>query len=206
MTRKINTIFRDHERLIISVCLAGFFLIPYFMINRIPVTGTAYDASIPLDGMIPLVPLFIFPYLTAYAMAFLPVLVVKDKKIFRRVALAYAATMAIAYATFILYPVNLPHPAIYGNGLASRILSWFYSIDYPFRNNFPSLHVAIVFLSAFSAVGANKKYYWMIVWAAVIAISTLFVKQHLAWDVIGGFLLGSASYVFIVKRWCNKNH
>ncbi len=64
-----------------------------------------------------------------------------------------------------------------------------YAVDVT-RNLFPSLHVTISLFTAF-ALGRfrPRSRLPMLLWAALIAALTLFVRQHYAVDVLGGLLL-----------------
>ncbi len=195
--RKSNT---RHDKLIIAALLVAFFLIPYLVINRLPSSQSLTTLNSTVDNAIPFVPAFIIIYLSTYLFAFVPLLLVRNRAYFKKVALAYAIVMAVAYAIFLIFPTVIARPHIVGGDIFSRMLALFYTIDLPYRNNFPSLHVAIATLAALASFGYAKKYWWTLAWAAAIAVSTLFVKQHELADVIAGIALGALAYVAIVRK------
>jgi membrane-associated phospholipid phosphatase len=69
------------------------------------------------------------------------------------------------------------------------------------HNCLPSLHVAQVYLAALSCNlvhrGVGKA---ALAWATLVALSTLFTKQHYVLDVVAGFALGLAAYLAFLHR------
>ena len=61
----------------------------YFPLSGVVETLEPIDVSMPLDAMIPLVPGWILIYAGIYPAAFLPLVVVKDPMIFRRMIAGY---------------------------------------------------------------------------------------------------------------------
>lgn len=188
------------EKIVIAILLVAFFLIPYLVINRLPVSEPSFALNTMADEAIPFIPAFIIIYLSTYMFAFIPLRFIRDRQYFKRVAIAYAAVMAISYVIFLLFPTIVVRPRALDHDVFSRMLGYFYSLDLPYRNNFPSLHVAIASLAALASFGYAKKYWWTLMWAIAIAVSTLFVKQHDLADVVAGIALGAIAYLAIVRR------
>jgi membrane-associated phospholipid phosphatase len=132
----------------------------------------------------------------------LPVLVVRQRELFRRGLQGYLMVMLVAFAGFLLYPTTAPRPAdVPGDGFAAWSLRLAYSMDPPY-NCFPSLHVAWACVSALSCyrvhrgVGIAAGF-----WAALIGISTLYTKQHYVADVIAGALAACVAYVLFLRNY-----
>ena len=75
-----------------------------------------------------------------------------------------------------------------GDGFAAWSLRLLYDIDTPY-GCFPSLHVAWAFVSALTCYRVHAGVGWVAAgWATLIAVSTLYTKQHYVVDVIAGAL------------------
>lgn len=168
----------------------------------------AWNASRPAGALawdpvwsFPLVSAFAVPYLSAYALPFLAALAPLSRADYRRLAAVTAGTIAFSAAFFLLWPLTIARPDI---GLASysdRLLAALYAADHPV-NLFPSLHVSLSFLFA-AAVGHARPRWrrWTLAWAALIAVSTLFTRQHYVVDVIGGAAVAWMAWrVFLGKK------
>ena len=162
----------------------------YFVIAAMTRGEAAYVPAVALDEAIPLEPGWMLVYGSLYVFALLmPVLVVRDRELFRRAMQSYLAVMIVAYAGFLLYPTAAPRPEeVIGDGFSAWSLRLAYAIDPPY-GCFPSLHVAYAFVSALTCyrvhrgVGAAAA-----LWAALIGVSTLYTKQHYVVDVLAGAL------------------
>jgi membrane-associated phospholipid phosphatase len=74
-----------------------------------------------------------------------------------------------------------------------------YSADPPY-NCFPSIHVAHSFVSALTCYRVNRKVgVAAAIFASLVAISTLFTKQHYVLDVIAGGALAYAAYLIFLR-------
>ena len=92
---------------------------------------------------------------------------------------------------------KLEHPRLEAlpDTLAGRILGLVHSIDRPV-NCFPSHHISTATTTALAVWRQNSR--WGIVFgalAALISISTLFVKQHFVIDVVGGLAIAWLTYL-----------
>jgi membrane-associated phospholipid phosphatase len=132
----------------------------------------------------------------------LPVVVVRPEKLFKRTLQAYVMMMVIAYAGFLLYPTIAPRPAnVNAEGFFAWCLRLTYSLDTRY-NCFPSLHVANSFVSALACYRVHKKVgIAAMLWSALIAVSTLFTKQHYVVDVIGGTMMALLAYVVFLRSF-----
>ncbi len=128
------------------------------------------------------------------AITIIPAVVLRDRRLVRRVGVAHLVAQTVAFAAFVLMPVSgaelrplhVPTDTLSGWALALN-----YRIDAPF-NCFPSLHVATTTLTAIALARVSRPLGWLgATVAALIAISTLLVKQHYLLDVVGGGLLGA---------------
>jgi membrane-associated phospholipid phosphatase len=166
-------------------------LVPIYLVIPLATRGrTLHLPEMTLDRMVPVQPAWAVVYLSYFVFPVLTLLVVRQEELFRRTLLAWLAVWLTGYACFFIYPTILPRPAgEWGTGFFAWFLRGVWDADAP-RNCCPSLHVASPFVATLAiwrvhrgtglAVGA---------WAALIALSTLFTKQHYVVDVISGILL-----------------
>jgi membrane-associated phospholipid phosphatase len=188
------------ERAVLSGAVLGLFLAGYFGVGFLASDPeNARSLWTPLDGAIPFLLGSVFVYWSILPMALLPIFVVRDPAVFRRVALAYALAIALALAGFLLVPVTSvglrPDAAMYADAdFAGWLLQLLYFLDPPF-NLFPSLHLALALLAALAAWRAHRPSgVAALAWTACIAASVCTTKQHYAVDVAAGLLLGALAH------------
>jgi membrane-associated phospholipid phosphatase len=140
-------------------------------------------------------------YISYLLSPFLPLLVLRQEEHIRRTFLAWLMAWIVGYASFLVYPTILPRPVgEIGTGFFAWFLRGVYEADAP-RNCFPSLHVATVVVAALSIRRMDRGVgLAALVWAALIALSTLFTKQHYVTDVITGTLLAGAAYAVFLRN------
>lgn len=192
------------ERALLVGAVALFHVAGYFAVARSLDPVRAGSLRTQLDELVPFVPESVFVYASVFAAAFLPVFVVRSRALFRRVALAYAATIALSLACFALVPVTSRELRASADALdPSRFVEWgvllIYRLD-PATNLFPSLHLSIAVVAALSAWAVRPLYGVVsLLWVALVAVSVLTVKQHFAVDVLAGSALGAAAYALFVR-------
>jgi membrane-associated phospholipid phosphatase len=132
----------------------------------------------------------------------LPLMVVRQRELFRRAMQAYLTVMLVAYAGFLAYPTAAPRPDVVpGEGFGAWSLRLAYDIDPPY-GCFPSLHVAYAFVSALATYRVHAGVGTVAaLWAALIGVSTLFTKQHYLVDVIAGTAAALAAYAIFLRTY-----
>jgi membrane-associated phospholipid phosphatase len=184
--------------------VALMLLVPWylFIANR-AARVTAYAPELPWDRALPLLPTWAVIYGALYMfLIVLPVFVVREEEHIRRTFWAYLAVWLTAYVVFLVYPTVAPRPPeVTGEGFAVWGLRFLYDGDPPY-NCFPSLHVAQSFVSALTCDRVHRRVgAAALLCAALVAVSTLFTKQHYIADAIGGILLAVGAYVLILRRY-----
>lgn len=184
----------------LSGAVLGFFLSGYFGVGFLA-SDPAHARSLwaPLDGAIPFLLGSVVVYWSILPMGLLPIFVVRDAALFRRVALAYSLAIASALAVFLLFPVTSQglrvDAQLYADaGFAGWLLQLLYFVDPPL-NLFPSLHLALALLAALAAGRVHRlSGAAALAWTACIAASVCTTKQHFAVDVVAGLLLGGLAH------------
>jgi membrane-associated phospholipid phosphatase len=114
---------------------------------------------------------------------------------------AYLLVWCAAYLVFWRYPTVAPRPVeVVGEGFGAWGLRFLYGADPP-RNCFPSLHVAVSFVSALAVGLVNREVgRWAIGSATLVALSTLFTKQHYVVDVLAGVAMALLAGRLLLRR------
>ena len=179
-------------------------LVPlYVFIPELANGRAVHGPEIRLDRVIPLQPVWALIYGGPYLfLILLPVFVLRRREHIRRTVLAYLLIWITAYVFFIAYPTAAPRPAeVSGEGFAVTGLRFLYGADPPY-NCFPSLHVAHSFVSALACFPVHRRLgIAATLCAALVAISTLFTKQHYVLDVVAGALLACVAYAVFLRSY-----
>lgn len=190
------------ERLGIAVAVA-FIYMGYFLINDWLVANQV-KAYVPLtfvDRAVPFVGEWLYIYALCLISVFWPMAVVRERYLFRRIALAYLFVQVVAWVCFVLVPVQTIHrpTGLTNNTFLEWGLQLCYWLDLPYCC-FPSLHVGMSVMAALACWKVDRVMGGVaLVLAALIGASTLFVKQHYFVDVVGGFVSAGIAYrLFIV--------
>ncbi len=185
--------------MVLLVALVPFYiLIPEFFPPR-----TRHVPELALDRAWPLVPSWAIVYGALYLfLILLPIFVVRQQELIRRTVHAYLLIWITAYVFFfVVYPTAAPRPdQVTGEGFAVWGLRALYSADPPY-NCFPSIHVAHSFVSALACSLVHRRLGLVAMIAAtLVALSTLFTKQHYVLDVIAGVFLAFVAYGIFLRR------
>ncbi len=111
----------------------------------------------------------------------------------------YLATWLTAFTVFLLYPTAAPmHAKVTGGSFTDLVMRGLYDSDVAY-NCFPSLHVAQCYLAARCCHKVHQRAGMVaFVWATLVALSTLYTKQHYVADAVAGALLAfSVSHLFL---------
>lgn len=179
-------------------------LVPlYIFIGHSVAQRTLHVPALALDRALPLQPAWSIVYGALYLfLIVLPVFVVREPEHIRRTVLTYLSVWTVAYICFLIYPTVAPRPeTITGDGFGAWGLRILYDADPPY-NCFPSLHVAHSFVSALTCHVVHRRVgVFAIACASLVAISTLFTKQHYVLDVVAGVLLAGVAYAIFLRGY-----
>lgn len=188
--------------LVLPVYLICFYTVEYF------VTDNYHVMYMPLDDKIPFCEWFSLPYIL-----WMPMLIAAALYLLYNDTAGYKLYMTYVgisfFSTLLIY-------VIYPNGQELRVTSfenpnlltdfvqYLYSCDTN-TNVCPSLHVIGSFAAVFGVFHSKKLRsaalkFIIIVSAAIIALSTVFIKQHSVVDVFAGIALSAAVWVIVYWR------
>ncbi len=177
-------------------------LVPGYLVIGAYGRGRAlHMPELTLDRALPVQPVWTLIYGSLYFAVFLPLVVLRQEEHIRRTLWAFVGVWIVGSICWLFYPTILPRPAsaTLGDGFCAWALQIAYSWDARPYNCFPSLHVAQAFLAALTCNLVSRGIgIAAFGWAALIALSTLFTKQHYVADVVAGvFLAGLVYFVFL---------
>ena len=197
----MDTILSLHFRLeILTLTLLGWLGV-YFFVNRLQVEPQRrLDLAIPLDRRIPFVPQLALVYFSTYIFVIQPFIILSEARQFYWMLASFGSITAIASLIHAAVPSKIERNEILdADGLSGKMINLFQKTCKPY-GNFPSMHVALsvpVVGANFIAVGPVMGSVTLI-WAILIALSTLYTKQHYILDVlaglVGGLLIYSLTY------------
>ncbi len=192
------------------IYLIWFFALEQFIVDYHPV-------YIKLDDLIPFNEWFVIPYIVWFGYIFLTVafLFFNSVQDFYKCTAFLFIGMTICLIIYTIWPngQNLrPNLDTLGrDNILIDLVRLFYKNDTS-TNVCPSIHV-------FNSIGAHiaisrnatlKKYKWItpisFILMVLICLSTVFLKQHSAFDIITGVILGFIMYLFVYARSDYKQH
>lgn len=177
----------------------------YFLIQSF-ITVSQYNLLTDIDEKIPFIPHFIWVY-----HSIVPVIALTAILLFQKREIFLGLVFSIIFAGIFMCLSYIAFPSFYPREMlvdSSTLTGWLIeitrSIDGP-HNTFPSGHVTFAWLLVFF-VGLSqytRKHLWIqgiyFLWAILLTISTLTLKQHFIVDVFSGIVLATATY-FLARK------
>lgn len=190
------------RRLAVTLFIFPLTLIPYQLLNH--ALPPRFDLLTPLDAALPFWPWTVTVYMSLYAL-YLAAAVALSPREYLRVLGAMLTLNCLCYVGFIALTAHYPRPGeeAWGASWWAFAFRWMFSMDPP-GNTCPSLHVSTATLLGLALhkkrEGRADRWLWR-PWGALIALSTLTVKQHFVADVASGALLGWWVFEWFERRW-----
>ena len=190
---KINDPQYSHLKYLLG--WVGYFTFYFLTENLIPI-GQCHVIHTPLDDLIPFCEVFLITYLFWYLFIVITLVYfgLYDPDGFKKLMTFFIVTQVIAMMIYIAYPsVQLLRPTEFPrDNILTRMTSILYAIDTN-TGVCPSLHVAqsIGLASAWSKERSVSKPFKITVAVIMflVCLSTMFVKQHSALDVVAALPL-----------------
>jgi len=180
------------------------YLIAYVLIQKV-ITVNEYDLMTTLDRQVPFIPEFIWIYHTIIPLTvFTCFLLFQKRKLFLLMTYSNLAAGSILCLFYVFFPSFYPRTDWVDTSTLSGMFVELTRVIDGANNTFPSGHVTFAWMLAFffsiSAIG--KKYMSLriiyFVWATLVSISTVTLKQHYIFDVASGIAL--AAIIFYVFK------
>jgi membrane-associated phospholipid phosphatase len=198
------------ERTAWALGITTLWAIGYFGLGYAGDARNGRNLATALDGRIPFIANSVWVYLLGLTGAALPLFALRCPRLFRRSAVAYIAVILASLACFAVFPVTSirlrPEVAMSNfEPLSSWAMQLLYAHDPPL-NLFPSLHVSIGVIAAFSIWKASRRFgAGAFVLAALVGISVCTVKQHFVVDVLGGIGLAGVVNALLLRPYTPPN-
>lgn len=201
-------LLRKENRYLWYILILPVFLVVFFA-EELLVKGDYWVSYIPLDDIIPFCEYFIIPYLIWFPFLFGTglFLLLRDHEGFKK----YMSFIGLGFFTVSLFFLIFPN----GQNLRpesferSNIFTWALGLIYTVDDNMnvlPSMHV-IGAAAAASAICMTKEIksrplkISSVLLAVLISVSTTFVKQHSALDVITAIPVAALIFLVLYRPW-----
>ena len=187
--------------------LFSFYFCSYFLIQS-AITSSSHNFLTTVDQLIPFVPEFIWIYHTIVPVFLITtILLIKRKDVFYTAFLSILLATVVMNLFYVYLPVSYPREIWQPTDMSASSVFVELTRQIDGSNNaFPSGHVTLSWLLTL-LVGLTsfaKKHKWTqyiyALWASLISVSTLVLKQHFMVDVLSGVILATLCY-FLVKRF-----
>ncbi len=206
--RGISFLKKKENRYLWYILILPAYLIAFALVEALVPESICWPTYLPIDDKIPFLEGFVIPYFLWFPMIFCMglYLVIRDHEGFKRymtfIGVAFFTTLLI-YCIFPnkqeLRPVQFPR-----DNVLTRLVATIYASDTN-TNVCPSIHVigsfGVVFALQHCRRLRNKAWlrFFIIVGAALVSISTVFVKQHSLLDILVAIPFSILMY-FLVYR------
>ncbi len=184
---------KENKKAILSIIgITVLQSIIYYLVKIIQESPNLIGSSI--DNHIPFIEYFVYFYVIWYVMLIVvPYMFYKDDKILLKKYLTiYFVSATISNIIFILYPTTIERAVFIPNTFSKNIVDIVYFFDVPVLNCLPSMHCVASFIFIFIAIESrlkNQVKAWIISLSSLVVLSTLFIKQHVLYDVILAFII-----------------
>jgi len=195
--KKVDIMQEQSKKIILMLTIIALYLGVYRLVQIMNPVG--FNLEIGLDKHIPFIPEFAVIYLLYIPMIiFVFAFYWNDYKTYRSMSLMLIAVISISIMIYSAFQTEVLRPIIVSSDFFTRLTNAIYKYDRP-NNTFPSLHVALTSsISAFVYEKNTQIGIVLIPLTFLIILSTLFIKQHVFLDIIGGLIL--AYLIFKIKN------
>lgn len=161
---------------------------------------THYMPALSIDNYIPFIPVMILPYVLCYAHWVINFVISAHtgKERFSKFSLAVMLSQLICGIAFLVFPTTITRPDIVNqSGVVGFLLKFIYNMDTPV-NLFPSMHCLLSWFSWIAVRDCKNIANWYklfsFMFAIVVCVSTVTVKQHFFIDIVGGVVLAETCW------------
>jgi|GEM_PF-1388962 len=173
----------------------------YFPINRYLMDKGGWVADIELiDGNMPLIPIFVVPYIIGLLMIGIFPLWATFKlprDLYQEYIVALLVVMTMGFSLWLLVPAYVIKEPITETGFFADLLRGFHTGDDTtgVHNAIPSSHVYYVTIATLFFIQWRRRLIVpLLIFAVLNALSTMFTHQHYILDVLAGFGVTALAY------------
>lgn len=155
---------------------------------------STYYWKLPIDDKIPLIPIFIVPYLLHHPGVILAGIALWNGAYISSFLLSLIISYIIAVIFWFFVPNGVRRPPIIHNSFFTPLIRKTYALDGD-TNGFPSAHIFVTLLCGhYMSLGFPHlvPYIWTAV--STVVLSVLFTKQHYIIDIAGGIAVYLISF------------
>jgi len=194
---RVDIMQERFKKIILLLTIIALYLGVYRLVQTMNPVGI--NLEIELDTYIPFIPEFAVIYLMYIPMIiFVFAFYWNDYKAYRSMSLMLMTVILISILIYSVFQTEVVRPIIASTDLFTWLTNTIYKYDMP-TNAFPSLHVSLTSTISTFVYGKNRNVGIILIFITfLIILSTMFVKQHVFLDVIGGLMLA-----FVIFK--NKN-
>ena len=183
----------------------------YFFFNRMAPLSEPLHMNTWVDEHIPIVPVFVVPYLSFHvlAMVVVPLLSLRagGREAFLTNGVAIISSQLILDLAYLCFQTEVPRVPVEGTDpFTWMLVNLVYGNDRPL-NGFPSNHVtwSVVSIIALWRLRSRipRTARVLIPWFALIVPATVLLRQHFVIDIYGGILVAFTAYwacMFRIER------
>lgn len=157
----------------------------YLFLNR---RKSKYYWESRLDKNIPVIPVFVIPYLFYFVYVPAAIALLYEHSLFLPLMLALISGNIINSIFWFIFPNGVKRPDIKKNAFFQKILKFIYYHDKD-TNGCPSAHVFHTLVASyFLALAYQSLWPLFLLVSILISLSVIFTKQHNVVDIFGGIL------------------
>lgn len=190
--RTLGHILPSSRLIAVLVCLALNSLV-YWGTQALAGHRTLFDMTTALDRLIPFDPNWVLIYVACFAYWAVSYVLLARQDNWYSVMTGEVLAKLLCGVFFLLLPTTNVRPEIVGTGFTDWLMGLIYKMDRPL-DLFPSIHCMESWICFRAVLGQKKIPKWYQIFAGIftllVCLSTLFTRQHVIADVIGGILLG----------------
>ncbi len=164
----------------------------YIPLNR---RKSKYYWKLPIDDKIPLIPIFIIPYLLHHGGLVLTGIVLWNTPYISLFLLSLIISYCVAIIFWFFIPNGVRRPPSFPKSIFSPLITTLYMHDGD-TNGFPSAHIFVALLCGHYLSFAFQNlipYIWVCI--SLVVLSVLFTKQHYVIDIAGGIVVYLVSFL-----------
>ena len=158
-----------------------------------------------IDDKIPFVSYYIIIYIAWYVtLVLIPYYIgKKDITTFSKYISSVVISLFVCMLIFLIYPTTIIRADIQTDSIFDKLVKLIYAADSPALNCLPSIHCLFSFAFIFGICNLkNERWYiktLVILFSILVCLSTLFIKQHVLYDVIAAFIVFVLSWYIVDK-------